>query len=129
MDIFPTVLAAAGGKLPTDRIYDGVDLMPYLSGAKSGAPHDMLAWRRSPLASIRKGDWKLWKSTDGKYTMLFNLKADPNETNNLATKEPARLKELETAFDRWAKDMVDPKWPSRPHTSYDVCGTPFEVPI
>jgi arylsulfatase A-like enzyme len=129
MDIFPTVLAAAGGKLPADRIYDGVDLMPYLSGAKAGAPHDMLAWRRSPLASIRKGDWKLWKSVDGKYTLLFNLKADPNETTNLADKEPARLKELEDAFARWASDMQDPKWPSRPHTSYDVCGTPFEVPI
>jgi arylsulfatase A-like enzyme len=129
MDIFPTVLTAAGGKLPADRIYDGVDLMPYLKGGKSGPPHDMLAWRRSPLASIRKGDWKLWKSTDGKYTMLFNLKADPNETTNLATKEAAHLKELEAAFDRWAKDMVDPKWPSRPHTTYDVCGTPFEVPI
>lgn len=129
MDIFPTVLAAAGGKLPADRIYDGVDLVPYLSGAKSGPPHDMLAWRRSPLASIRKGDWKLWKSVDGKYTLLFNLKADPNETTNLADKEPARLKELEDAFARWARDMQDPKWPSRPNVTYDVCGTPFEVPI
>lgn len=129
MDIFPTVLSAAGGKLPTDRIYDGVDLAPYLSGWNTAPPHDMLAWRRSPLASIRKGDWKLWKSTDGKYTLLFNLKDDLNETTNLAEKRPDKLKELEAAFAQWAKDMQDPKWPSRPHTTYDVCGTPFEVPI
>jgi arylsulfatase A-like enzyme len=89
----------------------------------------MLAWRRQPLASLRKGDWKLWKSVDGAYTFLFNLAEDPNETVNRAQSDPAKLKELETDFEQWAKDMVDPKWPSRPATKYDVCGTPFEVPI
>jgi arylsulfatase A-like enzyme len=129
LDIFPTVLTAAGGQMPKDRVFDGVDLTPYLTGQKTGQPHDMLAWRRQPLASIRVGDWKLWKSLDGKYTLLFNLKDDLNETTNLAQSRPDKLKELEAAFDQWAKDMQDPKWPSRPHTSYSVCGTPFEVPI
>jgi len=129
LDIFPTVLAAAGGQLREDRVYDGVDLAPYLTGQASGRPHEMLAWRRSPLASIRIGDWKLWKSTDGKYKLLFNLKDDLNETKNLAETNPRKLAELEAAFDQWAKDMVDPKWPSRPATNFDVCGTPFEVPI
>ena len=129
LDIFPTALQAAGGKLREDRIYDGVDLLPHLTGKDASPPHDMLAWRRSPLASIRVGDWKLWKSTDGKYTLLFNLKDDLNETTNLAESNPQKLAELEAAFDQWAKDMVDPKWPSRPPTTFDVCGTPFEVPI
>ena len=129
LDIFPTVLAAAGGRLPADRIYDGVDVMPFLTGRRKGPAHDLLAWRRRPLASIRKGDWKLWKSLDGKYTLLFDLKADLNETTNLADKNPAKLKEMNDAFDRWAKDMQDPKWPSRPFTTYNVCGTPFTVPI
>jgi arylsulfatase A-like enzyme len=129
LDIFPTVLAAAGGQLREDRIYDGVDLIPFLTGRTQGRPHEMLAWRRSPLASIRMGDWKLWKSTDGKYKLLFNLKDDLNETTNLASSHPEKLAEMEAAFDQWAKDMVDPKWPSRPATRFDVCGTPFEVPI
>ncbi|MEZ5937906.1 MAG: sulfatase-like hydrolase/transferase [Hyphomonadaceae bacterium] len=129
MDIFPTVLAAAKGSMPTDRTYDGVDLMPMLSGQTDEPAHEMLAWRRSPMASIRMGDWKLWKSLDGKFTLLFNLKDDLNETTNLADEYPEKLKELEAAFDQWAKDMQDPRWPSRPHVTYDVCGTPFEVPI
>ena len=33
------------------------------------------------------------------------------------------------AFDQWAKDMKDAAWPSRPFTNYNVCGTPFELPI
>jgi arylsulfatase A-like enzyme len=129
MDVFTTSLTAAGGKLPADRVYDGVDLMPFLGGTAQGIPHDALMWRRTPHASIRKGDWKLWKSLDGKFTLLFNLKNDPNEATNLADKEPAKLKELSDAFDQWAKDLKDPAWPSRPHTNYNVCGTPFELPI
>lgn len=129
LDIFPTALAAAGGAPPRDRVFDGVDLLPFLTGAAAGQPHEMLAWRRTPMASIRIGDWKLWKSTEGKFTFLFNLKEDPNETTNLADANPRKLKELEDAFAQWAADMQDPRWPSRPHTNYDVCGTPFEVPI
>ncbi|ODT85545.1 sulfatase-like hydrolase/transferase [Phenylobacterium sp. SCN 70-31] len=129
LDIFPTALAAAGGTLPKDRVYDGVDLTPHLTGEKAGPPHDLLAWRRRPLASIRIGDWKLWKSLDGQYTLLFNLKDDLNETTNLAASRPDKLRELEAAFDRWAKDMQDPRWPSRPPRDQDVCGTPFKLPI
>jgi arylsulfatase A-like enzyme len=129
MDVFTTSLTAAGGKLPADRVYDGVDLTPFLKDAGQGIPHDALMWRRAPHASIRKGDWKLWKSLDGKFTLLFNLKSDPNEATNVADREPAKLKELSDAFDQWAKDLKDPAWPSRPHVTYDVCGTPFELPI
>lgn len=54
LDVLPTSVAAAGGKLPEDRVYDGVDLMPYLSGKKSGSPHNMLAWRALPLFLFAK---------------------------------------------------------------------------
>ncbi|MBX3485116.1 sulfatase-like hydrolase/transferase [Phenylobacterium sp.] len=133
MDIFPTVVAAAGGSLPADRPYDGVDIMPYLTGKNTGQPHDILAWRRQPLVSIRKGDWKLWKSVDsgeyGTYTLLFNLKDDPNENKNLAEQNPEKVKELEEAIKQWAKDLKDPLWPTKNSVQYDVCGTPFVVPV
>lgn len=37
LDVLPTSVGAAGGRLPMDRVYDGVDLMPYLTGKKTGA--------------------------------------------------------------------------------------------
>jgi arylsulfatase A-like enzyme len=129
MDVFPTTLIAAGGQLLQDRVYDGVDLMPYLSGERAGNPHEALMWRRAPLVSIRQGDWKLWKSLTGEYTLLFNLRSDPNESTNLAEQEPARVKELEDAIADWSKDLQDPRWPSQPLKTYSVCGTPFTVPI
>ncbi len=132
MDVFPTSLNAAGGRLATDRVYDGVNLMPFITTNRTAKPHDELIWRRSPLVSIRKGDWKLWKSVGteyGTYTLLFNLKTDLNETTNLAAQNPAKVRELEADIAQWSKDMQDPKWPSRPATTYNVCGTPFTVPI
>jgi arylsulfatase A-like enzyme len=134
MDIFPTVVAAAGGNLAADRTYDGVDIMPYLSGKTPGQPHDILAWRRQPLVSIRKGDWKLWQSVGGgeygePYTLLFNLKDDPNEQTNMAAKNPAKVKELQDAIAQWSKDLQDPRWPTKNSVKYDVCGTPFVVPV
>ncbi len=130
MDVFPTTLAAAGVAKPTDRVYDGVDLGPYISGKNKSEPHEMLAWRRTPMASIRKGDWKLWRSTgEQKFDLLFNLKDDPNETKNLAASRPDKLKELNAAFDSWAKDLQDPRWPSRPALETTMCGVPFTLPI
>jgi len=135
LDVLPTAVSAAGASLPPDRIYDGVDIMPYLAGRKTGAPHDMLVWRRRPLVSIRKGDWKLWESVNdttgqfGEYKLLFNLRKDSNETTNVASRHPEKVRELEALIRQWSKDMTDPRWPSRPPVQYQVCGTPFRLPI
>ncbi|MCX6630431.1 MAG: sulfatase-like hydrolase/transferase, partial [Candidatus Solibacter sp.] len=58
-DIFPTFLNLAGARLPQDREYDGVDLMPYLTSKKEGAPHDILFWRAGSNSAARRGNWKL----------------------------------------------------------------------
>ena len=38
---------------------DGVNLLPYLTGEKTGAPHEALYWRFGAKHAIRKGDWKV----------------------------------------------------------------------
>jgi arylsulfatase A-like enzyme len=59
MDLFPTVLAAAGIDLPKDRRLDGENLLPLLmSSGKS--PHEVLfGFRGEQLATVRSGKWKL----------------------------------------------------------------------
>jgi len=44
LDIVPTVAAAAGVALPTDRDYDGMDIMPYLTGQQI-SPVRTFCWR------------------------------------------------------------------------------------
>jgi arylsulfatase A-like enzyme len=53
LDMLPTAVAAADGKLSADRDYDGVNLLPYLTDANSRAPHSDLFWWRQPLISVR----------------------------------------------------------------------------
>jgi Arylsulfatase A and related enzymes len=59
MDVFATVLTAAGIPLPGDRPIDGRDILPLLtSDAKS--PHDALfSVQGKNLSTIRVGNWKL----------------------------------------------------------------------
>ncbi|HEY5754406.1 MAG TPA: sulfatase-like hydrolase/transferase [Steroidobacter sp.] len=129
MDIFTTSMVAGGAALATDRVYDGVDLMPYLTGTKNGEPHEVLMWRRSPMLSIRRGDWKLWKSLTGEFTLLFNLRDDPNETRNLAESEPDRVQALSREVEAWSTQLSEPRWPSRPAKHWAACGAEFTLPI
>jgi arylsulfatase A-like enzyme len=121
LDILPTALAAAGVEAPADAKLDGVNLLPYLAGEKTDAPHDALYWRFGPQIAIRKGDWKLVKgagaieggrgdaaTTEGAH--LYNLASDIGEKTNLADKEPDKVKELAAAWNEWNKANIPAKW-------------------
>ena len=41
-DIFPTILGLAGVEMPTDRTFDGKDLMPLLTGKTRTSPHECI---------------------------------------------------------------------------------------
>lgn len=123
LDILPTSLAAAGVGIKPEWKLDGVNLLPYLSGTKTGSPHEALYWRFGGQMAIRKGDWKLVKgpglaagaaalsgkaSTEG--VELYNLSIDIGERNNLAAKEPEKVKELAAAWNAWNAELVEPAW-------------------
>ncbi|MBL8213468.1 MAG: sulfatase [Bryobacterales bacterium] len=109
LDIFPTCVAAAGGK-PAANL-DGVDLLPYLTGARKEAPHEALFWRFGAQWAVRKGDWKLIESIDG--VRLFHLTQDLGETKDLAAAEPGKAKELQAAYDAWNASNIAPRWGTR----------------
>jgi arylsulfatase A-like enzyme len=88
--------------------FDGVNLLPYLTGEKKDAPHDALFWRFGAQRAVRKGDWKL-TSIRGS-TQLFNLAKDIGEQHDLAEKEADKLKELEAAYTEWNIGNIEPAW-------------------
>lgn len=107
LDVIPTSLAAAGGATQQHNL-DGVNLLPYLKNL-SKTPHKDLFWRRGVAAAVRSGDWKLIRvETDP--ILLFNLKTDPEETANLATKYPCKVKTLLTKLSNWEKGLAKPRW-------------------
>jgi arylsulfatase A-like enzyme len=110
LDIHPTALVAAGERLPTDRALDGVNLLPHLTGEKSGLPHDTLYWRFQNQHAIRRGDWKLVQTARGARPELYNLSRDTGESTDLAAREPEKLAELSAAWSAWDEQLMDPQW-------------------
>jgi arylsulfatase A-like enzyme len=92
MDIYPTLLSAAGLPLRPEQHVDGLDLMPLLTKGESlkdrpiifHFPHYTHA--TGPFSSIIEEDWKLirfYNDEEGGY-LLYDLAADPEEQQNLA---------------------------------------------
>ena len=104
IDTTATAVALAG--LPDDPRLDGVNLLPYLTGAKSGAPHETLYWRWLNQSAIRQGDWKFLRGANREY--LFNLKADVGETNNLIAEHPEKADALKGELAAWAAGLIPP---------------------
>jgi len=127
LDLFPTLAAAAGAKLPESLSLDGTDLLPYLQGKKAGPMHEYLCWRNGPNKAIRKGDWKLVRAGD--HVWLFDLSKDLGETKNVAAEHPGVLRDLEGSLKRWEAGIPSPAWPSRPGQTVDVDGVPYEIHI
>jgi len=119
LDILPTAVAAAGGKV-ADNL-DGVNLLPFLKGEKSGAPHDHLCWRYGNVSAIRMGDWKLSRH-DELGIRLYNLADDPGEAKDLASEDVDKIAELSAAWDKWNSKNVKPLWETNFHPEWEKQG-------
>ncbi|MCA9430698.1 MAG: sulfatase, partial [Candidatus Omnitrophica bacterium] len=102
MDIFPTLVEAAGAEIPTDRTMDGRDILPLLKG-EEGSPHEYFYYfRGSELQAVRDSKWKLRKAGKDAEIELYQLGRDPSERYNMAETHPdivSRLSERMKAFE------------------------------
>ena len=110
LDILPTALAAAAGK-PAANV-DGVNLLPYLRGNRTGRPHASLCWKFAGQSAIRMGDWKLAKH-EKHGVRLYNLAEDPGEKKNLAAANPERAKQFDKVWEEWDAGNVKPLWAAK----------------
>lgn len=119
LDIFATALALAGVPMPSDRPYDGVNLIPHLAGEAAAAPHERLFWRTMARNhAMREGDWKLVRMS-GKPAELYDLAADPAETKDLAAEQPAVAARLSATLDAWNRELIAPVFPGSSAKSED----------
>jgi uncharacterized sulfatase len=125
IDLYPTMLSAAGASIPTGL--PGLDLLENLT---DGTPIDReyilgesfahdIADIEKPEASLLfrwciQGKWKLLLTYDGevnryqsthprteKRPQLFDLMADPSEQKNLAGENPEVVKDLASKIEAW----------------------------
>jgi arylsulfatase A-like enzyme len=111
-DLFTTFAAVAGAEVPTDRIIDGQDLTPLLTGATKESPHDRFYYYRGfDLYGVRQGVWKLVlpgkPPPDEEKTLLFDVQNDPGETKDLSAEHPEIVERLKALLEPMREDLGD----------------------
>lgn len=116
LDIMATIVAQNNIKINKKRPLDGVDLLPYLTGKKTGAPHDYLFWRKweQNAMAVRCGNYKLVSNGNKEKTkpQLYNIASKEAESKNLASKEVKKVKELNTKWEAWNAQLKDRVFPT-----------------
>ncbi len=145
IDLLPTFVALAGGKVPAEPVIDGRDISPLLFGKSQESPREAHYYFGGyNLQAVRQGPWKLAiapqndpfdKSTaEASKTnpRLYNLDTDIGETTNVADKNPDVVAKL-TKLAAKMNDEIGSKAPTarrpagvvaNPKTLYPTDDTP-----
>jgi len=107
LDIFATAVALADAPINPERPLDGLNLFPFLTRQKSGAPHEAIFSRMADRGaySVRSGDYKLVVTAPDLPPELYKVTDDIGELNNLAPVKPEIVKELQEKYANWSKQM------------------------
>ncbi|MFZ5670030.1 MAG: arylsulfatase [Pseudomonadota bacterium] len=97
VDIMPTLAAATGSTMPTDRIIDGVDLVDFLEGRRPGSGREGFpVFNADRLQALKWRHWKLHfyrqdNMADPPLKLplpaLYDLYVDPREEQEVTIKE------------------------------------------
>lgn len=108
LDLMPTFVTAAGGKVDAGWKLDGVDLIPHLTGANKSRPHETMYWRYGNQWAVRNGDLKLVVSNGGSgQPELYDLAKDKAESKDLAAAQPEQAKQLKSLYDAWSAQQAE----------------------
>ena len=106
MDLTATILSATHSSVPLNARLDGIDLLPVLQ-RRSSAVERMVFWRIDTPSrqqrAVRQGAWKLL--VDGDDLLLFNLREDVGERNDLAARRPDMVRKLLPLIKAWEADV------------------------
>jgi len=93
-DWMPTFCKLADVEVQPQWKLEGIDLWPLATRGAEAKPRTFY-WRTPGNVAVRHGDWKLTANRQGEKAQLFDLASDPNETTELAAKEPEQLARLQ----------------------------------
>jgi arylsulfatase B len=114
MDLFPTVAKACAARVPAT--VDGLDLGALLAGTETDSGHDALHFETHAETAVLQGRWKLKTAADdrdARYEMvelelgefLYDLEADPGESQDVAAEHPEVVERLKRLHAGWRTDV------------------------
>lgn len=134
-DMLPTIASLTGTRVPDGLELDGEDRAPVLLGGNARRTKPPMWERRfgiighvlnhSPTLAIREGRWKLLMNPDRSRVELYDLSADPSETDNLAPAHPDIVAGLADRLLAWHKAL--PPGPSDPGAGSNAYPWPREA--
>lgn len=122
IDVLPTFVSFAGGKLPADRKLDGGDMTRLLLGQTKDSPREaQYYFIANKLEAVRSGPWKLAiapqnentgkpasAKTEGQQPFkpkLYHLDSDIGETTDVAAEHPEVVRRLQGYVEKMAADL------------------------
>lgn len=112
LDIFVTSACQAQMTLPDDRVYDGVNLLPFLTSQVTDDPHSEIFFRADHIEGMIQGNYKFVHSTRDNWIELYNLDLDKSEMQNLYDSVPDIYQEMYELHQLWQDELPKkPMWP------------------
>ncbi len=130
MDLMPTICQITGTPLPADRVYDGYDLTPLITGTGKSERDYVLYYRGQKVYAARKGNFKAHFIIQNEYgtqtahpitnplvelnndptylevPLLYNLSIDPSEKFNVADEHPEVIEEIRKMVEEHVAGVV-----------------------
>jgi arylsulfatase len=106
MDIMATLLDLAGVAYPEQyngqpiQAMEGESFAPAIRG-RSWSRSRTILWEHEGNRAVRDGSWKLVSKYPGQWE-LYDLFTDRTELRDLAAKDPARVRNMESLYHHWA---------------------------
>jgi len=107
-DLYSTVGQFAGIEIPEGA--DSRSLAPIIDGTEKGVRESIFLPYQNSQRSVTDGRWKLHVYPKVNHRLLFDLKNDPHEMNNLAedTEHQEALSKMTALMESWRDNLKDP---------------------
>lgn len=103
MDLMPTFLEAAGVPHPLNYEMHGRSILSLLMD-RSFDEERTLHWEDKSNFAVRRGDWKLVRRHFDDKPLLYNIRQDPRELNDVAGQNQMLVTQLLGLHDNWRKE-------------------------
>jgi arylsulfatase A-like enzyme len=113
LDLAATFLKLAGAPIKPEDQLDGVDLLPFLTGANTNRPHQNLVWHFNIHTAWRDGDLKVIRIPD-RLPMLYDVAADRSEQHDLMLHNVETTQALLKKLSVWENKNPYPRFTEGP---------------